>query len=515
MGGYLTGNVNLGGDTHRRLRAAAVTAEFFDVLRTKAIIGRTFTADDVARSKHIAVISHRLWQTLYGADANILGRTVLLNQQSFLVMGVMAPRVDMPDASEVWIPNYWDHIGQGVPSPVLIARLAPGIDSRQAQEELTSIVKTDSRLGLRRRGRSADEAAEYRITPLRTSLLGNAAPILLLVTTGALIVLLTVCANIANLLLARVSARQREFAVRRALGASDRDIGRYVLTESLLLSLLAGVAAIPLAIWTLDLVRAWVPMTVYGASEIAVDGRTIAAIAGFALLTAALFSAAPLWSARRTLSPVDLRSAPGATPDSRWQGVRSALSVAEIALALVLLAGAVTVFRTVAALMTIDLGVRGENVLVVDLDSPRERPRLPEQRLSFFDQLQGALRSIPGVEAVSIASGVPGAARENQRGELLIEGEPVPPAGGYVGSEIIASPSYFSAIGLDLVAGRVFTEGDGFFAAKVAVVSESFARRFKLTPERIVGRRAVLDHRWIQVVGVVRDVRLGGPGTGA
>jgi predicted permease len=248
----------------------------------------------------------------------------------------------------------------------------------------------------------------------------------------------------------------------------------------------------------------------YGAADIALDGRAVAVSGILSLLTALMFSAIPLWSTRARVAVDVLRGGSASTADPGWRRFRSGLAVAEIAFALVLLAGAVTVIRTVSSLMAADLGVRADRVLVVGVDWP-DAALQPDRRVPLLERFEEAFRSLPGVESVAVTTGVPGAASERASAELLIDGLAVPDNRGYIGTETMASPEYFSVMGIDLVAGRTFAASDHFFAPKVAVISESFARRFGLQPREAVGRRAVLDHRWVEIVGVVGDVRLAGP----
>ena len=481
-----------------------MTPEFFDVLRIAPLIGRAFTNEDVtSESFHLAVISHELWQTQFNGATDILARQVVLEGETFLVLGVMPRGFDTPEASEVWVPSRWGNqaLRGRLISPVVVGRMAVGVTAAQALDEIANTTFS--------RNKTAARAWSPQITSFRHTLIGDMGRVILLLAAGALIVLLVASTNIASLLLTRVSARQREFAVRRALGASARDIDKQILAETLLLSAMALIAAIPISMWTLDAIRVWVPIQMHGAANIALDGRSLAAAAIFSILTAALFNAAPLWSARRGSPLTALRGAPAATVDPGWRRFRSGLTVAQIAFALVLLAGAVTVIRTVSTLLALDLGVRGDRVLVVGLDLPH--PALQaQQRLPTFERYAEAFRALPGIESVAVTTAVPGAAPFGQA-ELLLEDEPVPPKAGYVGTEIIASPEYFSIMGIDLLAGRAFAASDHFYALKVAMVSESFARRYGLRPVDVVGRRAVLDHRWVQIVGVVRDLRLGGP----
>ncbi len=507
VGAYFTGELSLFGTGAGRVRSTAVTPEFFDVLRVYPAIGRPFRVVDLDRSRRLVIISHEMWQTRLDAARDILDRQIVLNGESFDVIGVMPRGFAIPESSEVWVPAAWGGpvAGGRLVAPIVIARMSPGITASQAYDE---VARTPHHGHTHVDGHNHAESG-MEVAPLRNTLVGDVRMLILLLAAGAFVVLLVACTNIASLLLTRVSSRQREFAVRRALGASDRDIARQVAAESFIVSLMACVVTIPIAIWTLDAIRAWVPIRMYGAADIALDARAAVALAIFALSTALLFSAAPLWASRGRSALDTLRSAAVTTVEPRWRRFRSGLAIAEIALALVLLAGAVTLIRTVATLMTVDLGVRGDRVLVVGLDWPNSS-MAPERRDQLSEQFLTAFSSLPGVESVAITTGVPGAFR-HQSAELLVDGEDVPPGGGYVGTRIMASRDFFSVFGIDVLAGRVFTQSDHFFAPKVAIVSEGFARRFRLQPHEIVGRRAVLDHRWVQIIGVVRDLRLDGP----
>ena len=507
VGAYVTGELNLRGFAGGRLRAAAVTPEFFDVMGVAPLMGRAFTHEDFRQSVHVAVISHQLWQTHFNGAQDVLGRQIVLGRDGFAVVAVMPRAFELPEAAEVWLPARWGSqvVNGGWVSPIVLGRMARGVTARDAHYELLHL---DRPMG----GRRFPDASAVSVSSLRSALIGDVRAIILLVAAAAFVVLLVASTNIASLLLTRASARRREFAVRRALGASDRDIAGQILTESLLLSAMASVVMVPVALWTLDVIRAWVPVRMYGAANIALDGRALLAAAMFALVTALLFSAIPLWSVRRGSSDA-LRGAALATADPRWRRFRSGLAVAEVAFAVVLLAAAVTVIETVSDLMSVDLGVRAERVLVVGLDWPDEAAQ-PERKRQLLAEYEAAFRALPGVESVAVTNTVPGADRLSRNSELLIDDAPIPPKAGYVGRHIVASPEYFSIMGIELLAGRPFAASDHFFAPKVAVISESFARRFGLRPQEAIGRGAVLNKRIVQIVGVVRDVRHDGPTRG-
>ena len=508
VGAYVIGEMNLRGFTGGRLRVAAVTPEFFDAMGIAPAMGRVFTTDDFRRSFHVAVISHHLWQTHFRGASDVVGNQIALGRETFAVVAVMPRGFGLPEAADVWLPARWSSrvVDGGFVFPIVLARLARGVTAKDVGAEVL-------RLDRPGRGGRYTDAADVTMSSLRNTLVGDVRAVILLIAAAAFVVLLVASTNIAGLLLTRASARRREFAVRRALGASDRDIARQILTESLLLSAIASVAMVPVARWTLDAIRAWVPVRMYGAANIALDGRAFLAAAMFALVTALLFSAIPLWSVRRRGSEDALRGAALATADPSWRRFRSGLAVAEVAFALVLLAAAVTVIKTVSDLMSVDLGVRAERVLVVGLDWPDEAAQ-PERKRQLLAEYEAAFRALPGVESVAVTNTVPGADRLSRNSELLIDDAPIPLKAGYVGRHTMASPEYFSIMGIELLAGRLFAASDHFFAPKVAVISESFARRFGLRPQEAIGRGAVLNKRIVQIVGVVRDVRHDGPTRG-
>ena len=511
VGAYVSGEVNVGLSGGRR-QIAAVTPAFFDVLGVKPQMGRTFTTEDVAGSAHVTVISHRVWKSQFEGARDVLSRSLVLNGETFLVIGVMPPAMSLPDAAELWVASNWGPriVGDAMIAPVVIARLAEGISRGHALDEVfrTPSIRFE-RGGVVDAPPRTHPGAE--VVSLRSALVEDHASILLFVGAGAVLVLVVACINLANLALARLSARRRELAVRRALGASNSDLARQVLCESALLVLAGAIATLFVSYWTIDIVRALVPVEVYGASEIGIDRRTLFTITGLSALAAVLFSAGPLWSTRNSFFTETLRVAAVATVDPVWKRLRSALAVSEIAVAVVLLAGAVTVVRTVASLVSADLGVRAERALALKVDLPREAYGSSDRSRLYFELLESTIRAVPGVETVAVSSALPGRIGIADHAELIVDGAPVPSGGKYVGRGIIATPAYFPAMGIDLVAGRLFANSDSFFSQKVAVVSESFARRYSLRPEQIVGRAAVLDHRNVTIVGVVRDVRYSGP----
>jgi len=342
--------------------------------------------------------------------------------------------------------------------------------------------------------------------------------VLVLVAAAAFLVLIVACTNAASLLLARVAAREREFAVRRALGASRGQLVRQVFCESLLLSLSAGIIAVPGALQTLNLARAFLPPTLHGAAEISLDGRTLAALGALSLLTALLFGLAPAVSIPGRPSADILRGGSGTSPDRFWRRFRSGLIVVEIAVALVLLVGAVTIVQKVRELLAADLGVRGTHALAIDAMLPLATYGSPESVRRFYERFEAELRAVPGIEEVGTTNELPGAASELMSALRVASTEQSDEAegGNVFALQLSASPGYFAALGIDLVAGRQFNEFDRPGSSKVAIVSASYAKALGWGPNEILGRHVNIASMmeaasWAEVVGVVRDVRISGP----
>lgn len=514
IGLYAAGGLNLGGEPSERLRAAEVTPGFFEALGVRTELGRVFTEMDVRQTPQVVVIGHRLWRRRFASDSAIVGRSVILNDRPFAIIGVMPPRAEFPGAAELWVPTGTaDYLGAGAAWPRIVARLAPTVTSAQAPDQVIRVM--DAFTG----GRKPARVLPIATTPIRMALVGNVRPVLVLVAAAAFLVLIVACTNAASLLLARVAAREREFAVRRALGASTGQLIRQVSCESLLLSLAAGILAVPGALQTLNLARAFLPPTLHGVAEISLDGRTVAALGALSLLTALLFGLAPAVSIPGRPSSDILRGGSGASLDRFWRRLRSGLAVAEIAVALVLLAGAVTIVQRVRELLAADLGARGTHALAIDAMLPLATYGSPESVRRFYERFEAELRARPGIEEVGATNELPAGGSEIMTALRIASAEQPEEAGAVSHAlELCASPGYFAALGIDLVAGRTFNAFDRPGSPKVAIVSMNYAKVLGLGPHEILGRHVNIASMreapsWAEVVGVVRDVRMSGPET--
>ncbi len=365
---FAAGAVNIGGDSRpERVAAAVVTHGFFAALGVPPMTGRVFTETETAGAERVAIVSYAFWTRR--AQSIRVGDPVLVNGRTFTVLGIMPRRIDFPGRTDIWIPEGADtQITGDAFAPQTIARLAPGVSPAQAAAEIDRINEAQA-AGRKQPRRS-------RVVPLREMLTGHVRPLFAALAAAVLLVLLVACLNTAGLLLARVSAREREMSVRRALGASRLRLARQLFCESGLLAACAGLLAVPAAMWTLEPIRALLPATLYGAPDVTVDGRAIAVTALLSVASTMVFGLAPTWSLRRASPGAVLRGGPGGTADPFWRRFRSGLVVAELAIALVLLAGAATIARTVEHLLRVNIGVRGERALTMEMTLPFATYRL-------------------------------------------------------------------------------------------------------------------------------------------
>jgi putative ABC transport system permease protein len=508
VGTYVAGAVNVGGDAApERVRAAAVSAGFFEALDRQPIAGRVFTADDLKVDLRQAVISHALWTRRRPAVRP--GEEMLINGRTFVIVGIMPPRVDFPGGADVWLPTGSDsQIAGGASAPGAIARLAPGVTPDRARMVIDRIVAAAAK------GRRDANERRGLVVPLHDALVGPVRPVFLTLAIAVALVLLVACLNVASLLLARVSAREREIASRRALGATDLRLVRLLLCESVLLSAGAGLLAVPVAVWTLAAIRVVLPAAQIGADAVTIDARAFLAMAGLCVTATGIFGMAPVWSLRRVGAVGLLRTTSSSSSDPFWRRFRTTLVVAELAIALVLMAGAATIGRTVSTLMRVDLGVTGERALTVETMLPLVRYDSLERLGVFYEQMEAAVSRIPGVEAVGTTSRLPGTRELGIGRRIMVEGRPAPEGAQRGASYLSASPDYFQAIGIRLVAGRHFASTDRAGTQPVAMISESVARRVGLSPPEAIGQRIAIGVQGgslATIVGVVGDVRLHGP----
>lgn len=518
-GGALTGN-----DRPEQLSGLRMGEGLFDMLGIPAQLGRTLQAEDFQPGKdHVLVLSHKLWQRSFGGDSAVVGKQVRLSGDSYTVVGVMPPQFQFPPfwatRAEMWtaldLRSRAD--SRGGQSLRVFAKLKPGANLAQAQAEIDGINKQ-----LATAYPEANTGLNVRVDPLSEKVVGDVRPALLLLSVTVGLVLLIACANVACLLLARAAARQKEVAVRSALGASRWRILRQMLTESLLLSLCGAVGGVLLAVWGVE----WLTHLLAGNStsfsvkvprvnEIQVDGAALFFTFTVALLTNLLFGLVPaLTASKPDLNQVLKEGGRGNSGSrSRW---RELLVVAELALSLVLLIGAGLLVNSFIKLQSVDPGFNQRNLLSATVSLAGAVQYVGPARETFYRQLMEKLKSRPGVESASAVNHLP-LAGDTWGTKVVIENRQLPPVGQDEEAMFrVSRPEYFRTMGVPLRAGRDFTDRDTLDAPKVVIVNETLAHKY-WPSEDAIGKRLTLDNprnpiqpvQWLTVVGVIKDLKQG------
>jgi predicted permease len=511
MGGFFFADgstgVDLTGDgSPERLSAALVTPGFFETLRPTPLLGRLISADehDAGRNR-VAVLGYELWQRRFAGSPNVVGRTVTINGDPFTVIGVMPQAFTYPATQmlDVWIPlSYFppDAIGRARPLHFVsaVARLKPGVSLAQFQTEVAGISARLARAYPE--NRAWDNAA---VGSIRESIVGEVRRPLLVVVVAVAMVLLITCVNIASLLLARGSARQRELAVRAALGAGRGRIVRQLVTESIALALAGGVLGALLGYVAVRALAASGAAQLPGAGNIHVDRAVLAFTFVVAVVAGLLFGAVPAIRAASPALEQSLRAGTRGSTGASGQRLRSALVVIEVALAVILAAGASLSGKSFGRLVAVDPGFKSANALVVRLSMARSDNT--KQRLYYQDLLQ-AIRGVPGVTAVATIKDLPtrGVGEARQPEQL---GLPATKANAGAPVQLHhVSPGLFSTMGIPLRGGRDFTSNDLPDSPVVFVVNEAAAQRF-WPGENVVGKVLHIGKSDVQIVGVVGNVR--------
>jgi predicted permease len=500
-----------------RLVQSDVTSRFFDVLGARAELGRTFLdGEDQPGRDRIAVLSHSLWQQRFGGDRGILGRSVVVDGVPRTVVGVMPADFHFPSPTiDFWVPVSLDasraNIGRywGTSSLNVIGRLRGGVSVRQAEREIAAIVD---------RARSAFPwrmpdawGTNVTVVPLERKVVGDIGPMLMVLFGSVVVVLLIACVNVANLLLGRAAAREREIAIRASLGAGRGRIVRQLLTESVLLGLIGGALGLAVAAAGVRGLLLLVPAGMPRVTEVGVDGRVLAFTMLTALATGVGFGLAPALRASRPA----LQAVLGATRNAGGTLARRRLSemlvIGQIALGVVLVAGAGLLIKSFWRLHQVDLGFRPEQVIAADVPIPAFPSDSAVRAQAFYNAVLEHVRAIPGVRSVAVASVLPFGGIGSMESSFAadIEAHPVAPGGNVpMLVRTVVSEDYFKAMGIPLLRGRGFTAADQSAGAAVALVDELTAKRVWPNADPIGQRfRPVWVKPWITVVGVVGTVK--------
>ncbi|HVF89381.1 MAG TPA: ABC transporter permease [Blastocatellia bacterium] len=498
-----------------QITSARVSGNFFGLLGATAAAGRLLTPeDDTAGAESVAVITSDLWQRRFGGAAAAIGSKITLNDQPVTIVGVLQPGFQFVHLgrAEIWTPFAFrpaDLAQRDSRWVYVIARLKPGVTIGSAQAEMNAISK-----GLQEAYPDANRDWGVRVNSLVDEAVGPMRPGFLILLGAVGFVLLIACANVANLLLARASARQRELAVRVALGAGRGRLIRQLLTESLVLSILGGGLGLLVAMWGVDVLTSSIPSDMRNNipkfGKVGIDMSVLGFTLLVSLISGVIFGLFPAVSASNPNLSESLKEGGGkATGSSRQKSLRNALVVSEVALALVLLVGAGLMMKSFARLQNVDIGFNPKNLLAVSINLPARRYNEPRKLSAFFDQAIERVKNLPGVESVGAANMLPFSGSNTSSG-FSIEGRPAPTDGEPLFAQIrMVSPDYFSTMQIPLKAGRVFSDADRADGQNVIIVNDIFAQR--LFPGEDPVGKVVVTNRGAQlprvIVGVVQEVK--------
>ena len=503
------------GERPERVEGSAVSASLFRAVEGSAVVGRLFTEEEEQWGKErVAVISHGLWQRRFGGDPQIVNRQITLDGESYTVVGVMRPKFNFPpNSGDIWKPLSFDAEDardRGSHFLRVLGRLKEGVTVGQAEAELQTVGRQ-----LAAQYPATNTGRDFRPESIITNYTRGPRPFLLVLMGAVGFVLLLACANVANLLLVRGAARQKEIAIRMAMGASRLRLVRQLLTESIVLAILGGALGVVFAVWGVALCAQAMPQSfaryIPGWENLSVNPRVLVFTLGVSVLTGLVFGLAPALQATRLNFNESLKEGGRTSGAHARNRLRSLLVVAEITLSLVLLVGAGLMIRSFVELTRVEPGFDPSNVVVMDLALSGDKYKEPQQRVEFFRQIVSRLETLPGTQRVGAASLIP-LSRYNNSSAFTVEGRPPLPPGQETHAQWRStSPAYLEAMNIPLRRGRYLTERDNREdAPRAVVINEAMARKF-FPNEEPLGRRLnfggdAKEGLW-EVVGVVGDVR--------
>ena len=502
-------SVNLTGSGEpERLFASAVTGNYFDTFGITPAIGRTFTIDnEKPGSDQVTVLSHAFWQKRFGGDTDIVGKTITLDSKSYQILGVMPAGVSFPQSAELWIPMSFD----GDPDMKVrkahflrpIGRLKPGVTLTQAQADTDMIAGR-----LEQQFPESNTGWNLRLLSLREQLVGGTRTMLFVLFGAVGFVLLIACANVANLLLVRAAARQKEIALRTALGASRLRIIRQMLTESLLLSILGGALGALLAVWGVQLLVTLSADSLPPTVNVTIDPNVLAFTFVISILTGLLFGLAPAFRTAKVNLIDSLKDGARGAEGTLRNRTRSLLVVFESAIAVVLLIGAGLLVRSLIALQRVDPGFDSNNVLTLRIDLPRQKYAGEGKPAKFFEELETRISSIPGVQTVGLITELPMSGQLNDL-PFTVEGRPPVTVDQAFDADFrLVNQHYFNALHIPLLRGRNFTEQEVREGKPVTLVSQQLVDTV-FPNEDPMGKRLIsaIGGTAFEIIGVVGDIR--------
>jgi putative ABC transport system permease protein len=516
---YTFTNLNLiGAGEPARLDTVRVSSNLFSLIGAEPQFGRVFLPEeDKEGASKVVILSHALWKNRLGSDAGIVGRSLSLDNQSYTVVGVMSADFQFPvgfgymgkvlnDPIDLYVPLAASGVEsrRGNYSFFALGRLKAGITIDQARADMTTIERR-----LEQQYPDGNTGIGISLIPTQEQTVKEIRPALLVLLGAVAFLLLIACANVANLLLARAASRQKEMAIRSALGASRLRILRLLLTESLVLSLVGGVVGLLLAVWGTNALMALAPDNIPRLNEVGVDARVFGFALAVSLVTGIVFGLVPaLHAAKPDLNEGLKEGLRGSMESTLGKRTRSVLVAVEVALSLMLLIGAGLLIKSFLRLQQMNLGFNPESVLAVNLELPDSTYPEDHQRTAFFQEALVRLESVPGVRSAGATTGLP-LTLSVSGSDFRIEGHPEPEAG----KEMIiqtrsVSPGYFSTLGIPLLTGRDFSDRDKSGAPEAAIINADLARIY-FSNEDPINKRITFDdgESWISIVGVVGDVK--------
>jgi putative ABC transport system permease protein len=517
---YWTGTANFGADgaEPERVPRAGVTPGFFSVLGVQPVLGRAFVPeDDKGWPQNVAIISHGLWKRRFGSDPAIVGKQVQMSSWPLTIIGVMPPGFEYPEQTQVWVTTAVNLRDEPRDNRVwsAIARLNTGIDVKQAQTRLSAI-----NAQLDKQFHETNKGWDVFLSTLHERLVREIKPSLLALLGAVGFVLFIACANVANLLLARSAARQKEIAIRAAMGASRTRVLRQMLTESILLSAIGGAAGLVLSIWLTDLLMSMLPEGAPRLEQIGIDYRVLMFALGVSALTGILFGIVPALQASKLDVTSALKEGGRSGEGHRRTSARSLLLIGEVALSLMLLVGAGLLIKSFLRLQEVRPGFNAHNVLVANLTLQGPKYSKDQQCVEFFRQLIERLETTPGVQAAGAGVNIPLNPTGYAIGRAFIpEGRPLTVDEARDAMFSTITGDYFRALQIPLLAGRFFEPRDDADAPKVVIINETTAKRHFGSPAAAIGKRLSVwaafrgqrrDEEFMrEIVGVVGDTKTG------
>ncbi|MEP7271832.1 MAG: ABC transporter permease [Acidobacteriota bacterium] len=497
------------GDTER-LTGIYASASVFPLLGIQPVLGRGFSAEeDRVGGAQVALLSYGLWQRKFGGDRTVVGRQLAIDGVSIAIVGVMPRDFRWLEEGDVWRPLAQNPVmqrGRSVRLVFFTGRLKPGITGEAAQTEFDALAAR-----LTEQFPVSNTNIGANLVPLHREFSGTARPVLLALLGAVALVLLIACVNVANLLLARARTRARELAIRMALGATRSRLIVQLLTESMLMALLAGALGLLLAFWGVDLLSSLSPVDLSRQTQIAIDRPVLLFTLGLAVLTGVFFGLVPaLQGSSASLTDALKEGSRGTVGASQGRALR-ALVIAEVALALVVTIASGLLLRSFMKLQGVNPGFTTEHVLTFDLPLPARYSTDANARLNFYKRFYAGIEALPGVVAVGDVTRLPLAGRAgNPSSTLAIEGANVPPGERPQVDFRRGGHEYFRAMGIPLVGGRLFDDRDSPQTEPVAIINQIAARHF-FEGQDPIGKRIGFGNeptpQWLRIVGIVGDVR--------